>query len=138
MELVLRPCERFSACYIDDVIIFSASWEEHITHVRHVLEALAMAGLTAKYSKCCFGFRFLEYLGHVIGDGKVAVPQQRVTALEEYKRPKTKTDLRAFLGMIEYYRKSIKGFAKMSSLLTPAVAKCHLGSREGGCLCQSV
>jgi len=83
MNFILHPCERFVAGYIE-VIIFSASWEEHIPHARLVLQALAMVELTAKPSKRYFRFRFLEYLGHVIGDWKVAVTQT-VTALAEYK-----------------------------------------------------
>ena len=58
-----------SSIYIDDVLIYSSSWEEHLVHIRGVLEALREAGLTAKPSKCMWGAHSLEYLGHEIGDG---------------------------------------------------------------------
>ena len=66
MELVLSPCADFCCCYIDDVVIFSRSWEEHMVHVRNVLQCLQEAGITAKPSKCAFGFESLVYLGHLI------------------------------------------------------------------------
>ena len=90
--------------------------------------------LTARPGNALFGFRYLallttlliyelnvpcEYLGHIIGDGKVAVPRQRVIAIQTYKRPRTKSDMRSSLGLIGYYRHFTPGFA----LLTPAVAK---------------
>ena len=88
-----------------------------------MLQALRGAGLTARPGKCSFGSRYLEYLGHIIGDGKVAVPRQRVTAIQTYKRPRTKSDMRSFLGSIGYYRHFIPGFTQYSALLTLAVAK---------------
>ena len=94
--------------------------------------------LTARPGNALFGFRYLallttlliyelnvlcEYFGHIIGDGKVAVPRQRVTAIQTYKRPRTKSDMHSFLGLIGYYRHFTPGFAQYSALLAPAVAK---------------
>ena len=68
--------------------------------------------LTAKPEKCAFGKRYLEYLGHLIGSGKLVVPQlvvplHRIAALEGYIKPKTAKDMRLFLGIMSYYRKFI-------------------------------
>ena len=123
MEQVLHPCGGFAACYIDDVVVFSKTWDEHLGHLTSVLQTLRGAGITARPGKCSFGFRYLEYLGHIIGDGKIAVPRQRVTAIQTYKMPRTKSDMHSFLGLIGYYRCFIPGFAQYSALLTPAVAK---------------
>jgi len=109
MEQVVRPCGAFAACYIDDIVVFSKTCNEHLDHLTSMLQALREARLTF------FGFRYLEYLGHIIGDGKVAVPRHRVTALLTYKRPRTKSDMRSFLGLIGYYRRVIPGFAKYSA-----------------------
>ena len=77
-----------------------------------MLQALRGAGLTARPGKCSIGSRYLEYLGHIIGDGKLAVPRQRVTAIQTYKRPRTESDMHSFLGSIGYYRRFIPGFAQ--------------------------
>ena len=122
MERVLRPVASFCAVYIDDIIVFSDSWEQHLEHLRRVFQCFREAGLTAKPSKCSFGMTSLEYLGHKIGSGTMAVPQHRATALANFKRPITKKGLRSFLGSASYYRKFIRNFAEMSSLLTPATS----------------
>ncbi len=80
MELVLKNCSSFASVYIDDVLVYSKDWEEHLQHLRLVLEALRKSGLTAKPSKCQWGRRHLDYLGHRVGGGKVAVPEHRVHA----------------------------------------------------------
>ena len=87
MEQVLVSCKDFSPVYIYDIIIFSSCWDEHIEHVRKVLSALRVTGLTAKPSKCQWGRRHLDYLGHRVGCGKVAVPEHRVVAMAEYRQP---------------------------------------------------
>ena len=66
MEKVLGNCRYFSAVYIDDVLVFSNSWEEHLVHVGRVMQALRVAGLTVKPSKCQWGKRYLDFLGHRI------------------------------------------------------------------------
>ena len=71
MDEVLRPCSRFSANYIDDVLVFSDTSEEHVKDLERVLEELREHGLTAKPPKCQLGMTYVEYLGHVIGSGCV-------------------------------------------------------------------
>ena len=123
METVLHSCYAFSAPYIDDVLIFSEDPGSHVDHLRQVLQELDKHGLTVKESKCSFGMSKIEYLGHVIGGGEVAVPEHRAAAMAEYRLPKTKRQLRSFLGAAGYYRKFVQGFARMSSVLTPWTAK---------------
>ena len=123
MEVVLNSCYEFSAPYIDDIVVFSRSGREHAEHLKEVFEALRKHGLTLKVGKCEFGKTKLEYLGHVIGGGVLAVPAHRAAAMAEYILPKTKRQLRSFLGAASYYRKFVKGFANMSSLLSPATSK---------------
>ena len=81
MEKVLAPVADCAAVYIDDIIIFSSSWKEHLDHLVRVFECFRQAGLTAKSSKCSFGKSYMEYLGHTTGSGTLAVPKQRITAL---------------------------------------------------------
>ena len=122
MEQVLRSCYSWAAPYIDDVLIFSENVGDHAVHIRKVLDELGRHGLTVKYSKCAFGQKKVEYLGHLIGGGVLAVPSHRATAMADYLRPRTKKQLRSFLGAASYYRKFVRGFAKMSSALSPATS----------------
>ena len=123
MEVVLRSCYLFAAPYIDDVVVFSENGEKHLEHLKEVLEAFRKFGLTVKLDKCSFGKRRLEYLGHMIGNGKLAVPEHRAEAMANYRQPKTKKDLRAFLGTASYYRRFVRNFAAYSSRLSPATSK---------------
>ena len=122
MEKVLAPVADCAAVYIDDVIIFSSSWKEHLDHLVRVFECFRLAGLTAKSSKCSFGKSYVEYLGHTIGSSTLAVPEQRITALANYIRPTTKKTLRSFLGCMSYYRRFIDKYADMSALLSPSTS----------------
>ena len=122
MEKVLQPVNDCASVYIDDIVVFSNTWKDHITHLSRVLDCIRQAGLTAKATKCSFGKAKIEYLGHIIGSGTLVVPKQRITALAEYKRPVTKKTLRSFLGCISYYRKFIPQYADMSALLTPSTS----------------
>ena len=112
-----------TSTYIDDVLVFSNSWEEHLVHVRQVLEALAEIGLTAKPTKCVWGARSLSYLGHMIGAGYTSVPEARTKAIKQYHRPVSKKDLQAFLGTVGYYRRFIPGFAGRAGSLFSALKK---------------
>ena len=123
MEVVLGDCYGCSAPYIDDVVVFSNSGEEHVQHLRCVLECLRKYGLTIKEAKCEWGKVKLEYLGHVIGGGELAVPAHRAAAMANYIQPRTKKQLRSFLGAAGYYRQFVKGFARLSAVLTPWTTK---------------
>ena len=123
MEVVLRECYCFSAPYIDDILIFSSSGAEHVQHLRLVLEQLRKFGLTINEKKCEFGKEKVEYLGHVIGGGVLAVPAHRAAAMANYIRPVSKKQLRSFLGAASYYRQFIEGYARLSSVLSPWTSK---------------
>ncbi len=112
-------CGDFANVYIDDILVVSRNWKEHLGHVRKLLLTLWEAGLTCKRSKCCFGIRSLEFLGHQVGGGTISVPAARVRAIRDHPRPKTRRQLRAFLGLVGYCRCFIAGFHRWSSILTP-------------------
>ncbi len=122
MEKVLENCREFASVYIDDVLVYSDNWKDHLQHVTHVFEALKDAGLAAKPGKCQWGRRHLDYFGHRVGCGRIAVPEHRAQAMAEFSQPTTKRDLRAFLGSVGYYRRFIPNFADYSALLTPATS----------------
>ncbi len=119
MEEVLVECSDYAKAYIDDVIVVSECWSVHLVHLRVLFRTLSEAGLTCKVSKCEFGKRRMLFLGHVVGDGRLCVPEARVIALRQHPRPKTRKQLRAFLGLVGYYRRFIAGFHQWASVLTP-------------------
>ena len=109
--------------YIDDIIIFSPNWKMNIAHIRAVLDALRVAGLTANTLKCVWGAHSLEYLGHHVGMGKVRVPEVRVRAMKDYVRPTSQKGLRAFLGTAGYYRQFVPDFSRWAGPLFGALKK---------------
>ena len=112
-----------SVVYIDDIIIFSPNWKTHIDHIRAVLDALRVAGLTANPLKCVWGAHSLEYLGHYVGMGKVRVPEVRVRAMKDYVRPTSQNGLRAFLRTTGYYRRFVPDFSWWAGPLFGALKK---------------
>ena len=123
MGRILDDCRGFARPYMDDVIIFSGSWERHKGHVRAVLEGLRGAGLTANPKKCCWGGTWMEFLGYRIGGGRMMVREKRVEAIRTYKKPVTKKGLRAFLGVVSFYHRYIAMLAKETATLSPATSK---------------
>ena len=118
MNALLQGMEEFAICYIDDIVVHSTTWEAHVKQVRAVLERLAQFGLTTNPGKCVWGVAVIEYLGHVVGRGHVWIPDIRVKALREFKRPVTKKELKSYLGMLGYYRRFIPGFSSVALPLT--------------------
>ena len=123
MDKVFHGCKKFAKPYIDDVVMFSKSWQDHLAHIDQVLTALGKAGLTINPDKCEWGGRHLLYLGHMVGSGKISVPRVRAKSTASCVRPRTKKGLRSFLGAISYHRKFIPRIAEHTALLMPATSK---------------
>ena len=123
MHEVLRGCETFAQAYIDDICIFSHSWDDHIKHLDTVLERIQNAGLTVKPKKCSVGRSQVEYLGHVIGSGTIQPKDDKIQAVKEFPRPLTKKNVRAFLGLSGYYRRFISRYADIALPLTSLTKK---------------
>ena len=100
--------------YLDDIIIFSKTPEEHIERLRGVFEKLLKAGLKLKPSKCEFFKDQISYLGHVVSAKGIATDPKKIEAVRNWPVPKTVTQVRSFLGFTNYYRRFIKGYAKVA------------------------
>ena len=100
--------------YLDDIIIFSRTPDDHITRLEGVLEKLAKAGLKLKPSKCELFRSSLKYLGHIVSKDGIATDPRKIEAIRNWPHPKTVTDIRSFTGFTNYYRKFIKGYAKIA------------------------
>ena len=110
----VKNCE----VYLDDVVVFSDTWAEHIHTLRDVFERLLGANLTLNVAKCEFGCATVTYLGKQVGQGKVRAVDAKIKAIIDYPAPKTRRGLRRFLGMASYYRSFCKNFAAVVVPLT--------------------
>ena len=96
MDRVLRPHAAFAEAYLDDMIIHSNSWAQHMRHVGAVLESLRQAGLTANPKKCAIGRAEVRYLGYHLGSGQVQPLVEETAAIATCPRPKTKKGEKVF------------------------------------------
>ncbi|KAF4735336.1 hypothetical protein FOZ63_025707, partial [Perkinsus olseni] len=101
----------FVRVYLDDILVFSKSVEEHLDHLRQVFDALRAAGLTLSGEKCSLGMSSVHYLGHTFGSGGMRPDPEKVRAIVDWPTPSTCTELRGFLGLAGYYRHFIPHFS---------------------------
>ena len=78
-------CQKFAQAYIDDVVVFNRTWEEHLQHLRAALTALQQAGLTLKLVKCQFGLKEVKHLDHIIGGGQLCSDPEKLDAIQSYR-----------------------------------------------------
>ena len=123
MDQVLHRDHSLSVVYIDDIAIFSSSWEAHCGDIAIVLGRLREAGLTVNLRKCLWGQTHCEFLGHLVGAGKVAPAELKVLAVKQFAQPTTKKQIRQFLGLAGYYRRFVSQYASHSVHLTEATRK---------------
>jgi len=109
MNHVFKPYLRqFILVFFDDILVYSLSLVAHLEHLRIALEVLRKHSLFTKRSKCTFGVRGVEYLGHVISFQGVATDPSKITVVKEWPIPTTIKQLRGFLGLSGYYRRFVK------------------------------
>ncbi len=131
MDIVLRPHQSYAAAYLDDVVIHSERWEDHLDRLRRVLMELRRAGLTANPRKCHLGLSEAKYLGFQVGRGLIKPQEQKVEAVQSSPKPSTKSQVRAFLGLAGYYRCFIPN---SSSLAAPPDRPDQEGAAREGVL----
>ena len=100
--------------YLDDIIVFSDTKEEHIKRLKAVFQKLMAAGLKLKPTKCFFFRDEIEYLGHVVSGKGISTNPKKIEAVTKWPTPKTVYDVRSFLGFVGYYRRFIKNFSKIT------------------------
>ena len=111
--------------YLDDILIFSKTEEEHRKHVKEVLQRLREARLFVKISKCEFHTKETEYLGYIVTPDGVKVDKERVRTIQEWPIPTTVRDIRIFIGFMNYYRRFIKSFSRIALPLSKLTQKCR-------------
>ncbi|GFX16192.1 hypothetical protein TNCV_4704461 [Trichonephila clavipes] len=100
---LLRNCEDFAVPYLDDIVIFSLPWDDHLKLLKDVFDRLRSAKLHIKPSKCQFAQAYVKYLGHLVGQGLRTPGELKVQVIEDFPIPTNKTQVRAFLGLFGYY-----------------------------------
>ena len=118
MNGVLRSfLDEFVIFYLDDILILIKSREEHVKHVRKVLNVSKREQLFLKMSKCEFGKTSLVYLGHIVGGGELKIDPSKVSVIVNWPIPKSVTEVRSFLGATQYWRKFIANFSSVAAPL---------------------
>ena len=108
----------FAIAYLDDIIIFSKTPQEHLSHICMVFEKLKSANLSMEKSKCSVFSKEIQYLGHILSATGIQPLPAKTHAIQNMRPPPTPKQVRAFLGLVGYYWKFIKGFAKIAKPLT--------------------
>ena len=103
---------KFALTYIDDCLIFSKSFEEHLVHLSQVFDRFRKANLKLKPTKCHFAAKEVKYLGHRFTQEGIGVDNEKTAAVVDFPTPKNQTDVRAFLGLSGYYRPSYRAMQK--------------------------
>ncbi|KAL2085961.1 hypothetical protein ACEWY4_019281 [Coilia grayii] len=109
--------------YIDDVVAHSATWREHVEHLRQLLQRLQQAGLVVNLKKCEIGKGQVTYLGHLVGRGVVMPRQAKVQAILSLPAPKSRREVMQVLGMCGFYRRFVPNFAAVAEPLTSLLRK---------------
>ena len=124
MNDIFRPyLRRFILVFFDDILIYSKTLQDHLSHLECTFKLLQKHSLLAKRSKCYFAQTSVEYLGHFISAQGVATDPRKIEAVQQWPTPKNVTQLRGFLGLTGYYRRFVKGYGEICKPLTVLLKK---------------
>ncbi|GKC54116.1 putative reverse transcriptase domain-containing protein [Tanacetum coccineum] len=127
MDLMNRVCksylDNFVIVFIDDILIYSKTKEDHVVHLKLVLELLKQERLYAKFSKCNFWLQEVHFLGHVVNHNGIHVDPSKIEAVKNWKAPTTPSEIRLFLGLAGYYRRFIANFSMIAKPFTSLTQK---------------
>ena len=120
--------------YLDDVIVWSETWQEHLERLKDVFKKFRDAGMKLNIEKCGFGKRRIEFLGHIISDQGLEIDAGRIADLQNIARPTTVTELRRAIGAFCYLQRYIPGFADIAKLLYRLIEGKKVDSRTRQCI----
>lgn len=123
MDRVLDNTDSYAAAYLDDIVVYSKTWPEHLQHLSDILQRLYQAGLTVQPKKCSLVKQETKYLGYLLGRGVIRPQQDKVQAVKNCLRPHTKTEVKSFLGLVGWYRRFIPNFSTRAAPLTDLTRK---------------
>jgi hypothetical protein len=117
-QLFHHLLDKTVVVFLDDILIYSKTEEEHREHLREVLEILRKNQLYAKPQKCQLFKRSVTFLGHVLDENGLSMEQDKVKAIQEWPRPRNRKEILSFLGLAGYYRRFVKNFSQLASSMT--------------------
>ena len=124
MEIIFRGLQWKSlVIFLDDIILFNDTFEQHLGNLNEVLERLTKAGLKLKPSKCNLIKKEVLFLGHVVSEAGITVDPQKIRAVVDWPVPKNVHDIRVFIGFCSYYRRFVRGF---SSIVGPHLLEAEV------------
>ena len=132
-ELFKAELHKYVLIFLDDILIYSPTLEEHVDHIRRVMLTLRAANLKLKPKKCKLFQPQVEYLGHIIDQNGSRPDNKKVEAVQTWPRPTTVTGVKSFLGFCNYYRKFVKDFAQKAEPLTNLTKKYQRFSWDTKC-----
>nr|GEW86780.1 putative reverse transcriptase domain-containing protein [Tanacetum cinerariifolium] len=115
--------DKFVIVFIDDILVYYKTKEEHEEHIRIILGTLCQKKLYAKFSNCEFWLGQVAFLGHIVSADGITMDPAKVEAITKWPRPKTITEVRSFLGLTGYYRRFVEGFSRLALPLTKLIRK---------------
>jgi hypothetical protein len=122
MDDVLRPfTNSFVVVYLDDILIFSRTWEEHMQHIQQFFSTLRQHKLYANLEKFSFGMNKVQYLGYIVDENGVHVDPTNIQVTRDWPAPTTLTKLWSFLGLANFYRRFVLGFSHIASALSQVI-----------------
>jgi hypothetical protein len=122
-KVFMEELDKFVVMFIDDILVYSATTEEHEQHLRTMLERLSQHQLYAKFSKCEFWIEEVAFLGHVLFAKAVVVDPTKIKAVKEWEQPHNVSEIRSFLGLAGYYCRFIENFSKIARPMTNLLKK---------------
>ena len=122
-EILAAFLRSFVQVYLDDIIIYSKSLEQHVEHLRKVLECLRKNKLFAKPSKCMFAQSEVEFCGFLVSNKGIRTQPEKIGLIKEWPTPKDTSDLKSFLGLCGFYQRFIPGYASIVACLTSLYKK---------------
>jgi hypothetical protein len=125
VDMILRDfIGQFCAIFFDDCLVYThGTLEQHLDDVERLLKRLHEANLEASPKKCRFAYKELLFVGHIVGKGTIKPDPDKVRAVQDMAAPKTPTELKGFLGLANYYRRFIHGFAMIARPLYELLKK---------------
>jgi hypothetical protein len=119
MNSVFMPeLDRFVVVFIDDILVYSKCEKEHEEHLRIALTGLREHKLYAKFSKCEFWLKEVQFLGHILSENRISVDLSKGQQVMEWKAPTSVIEIRSFLGLVGYYHRYIPDFSKIAKPMT--------------------
>jgi hypothetical protein len=127
-KILHKETRKFAIPYLDDIIVFSNSLEDHKKHLEIVMGKMKAAGISLNKKKCRLFREEIKILGHVVSERKIKPDPEKLLAIQNYEKPSTIKEIRAFLGLTNFCRNYIPNYATLAaplySLLNGEIKKC--------------